>query len=102
MRVRIIKTTLGVVDGVSLRSFVAGCVYDITPSVARYLVTNGFAEDVPQSDGDHEVPQDTPYAVEQMTKGVTVVPPGEIHLLEKRRRRRDRRKTRRLPERRQP
>ncbi len=95
MRVSILKPGEGVVDGVSLRSLVAGGIYDVNPTLGHYLTTNGFAEVSSESNPAAVVPLDTPYAIEQMTKGITVLPPGEIVMLEKRHRPSDRRKTRR-------
>jgi hypothetical protein len=96
MRVRILKQGEGVVDGVSLRSLVAGCIYDMHPALGHYLATNGFAEEVvSESNPALVVPLDTPYALEQLTRGITVLPPGGIVILEKRHRTSDRRKIRR-------
>ena len=84
MRVRILKPAEGVVEGVSLRSLVPGCLYDLIPSLAQYLVTNGFADEVSESNAALIVPLDEPDALDQLTKGVTVLSPGEIVILEKR------------------
>jgi hypothetical protein len=92
MRVRIITPGEGVVDGVSLRYFVEGCTYNLESSLAHYLTTNGLAEDVPHSSPALVVPLDEPYALEQLTKGITVLPPGGIVMLEKRHGMSDRRK----------
>ena|SRR5215510_1222984 len=101
MRVRILKHGEGVVDGVSLRSLVLGCIYDVNPALGRYLVMNQVAEEVTsESDPALVVPLDTPYAVEQLTKGITVLPPGEVVTLEKRHCTSKRRKTRRSDRRR--
>lgn len=101
MQVRILKHGEGVVDGVSLRSLVPGCLYDVNPTLGNYLVTNEFAEEVPpESDPALVVPLDTPYAVEQLTRGITVLPPGEVVTLEKRHGTSDRRKTTRSDRRR--
>jgi hypothetical protein len=93
MQVRILKHGEGVVDGVSLRSLVPGCIYDVNPTLAHYLVANQFAEVPAESDPALVVPLDTPYAVEQLTRGITVLPPGEIVTLEKRHGTSNRRKT---------
>jgi hypothetical protein len=84
MRVRILKPAEGVVDSVSLRSLVPGCLYDLTASLAQYLVANELAEEVSESNAALVVPLDEPDALEQLTKGVTVLSPGEIVILEKR------------------
>jgi len=101
MRVRILKPGEGVVDGVSLRSLVPGGIYDVDPALGHYLVTNGFAEEL-ASDLDLALAAtvDTPYAVEQLTKGISVLPPGGVVILEKRHTPSDRRKTTRSDRRR--
>jgi hypothetical protein len=43
MRVRILRELHGVVDGMSLHYYHAGCVYDLAPQLAEYLVAEGFA-----------------------------------------------------------
>jgi len=92
MRVRILKPAEGVVDGVSLRYLVPGCLYDLSASLAQYLVTNELAEGVSESNAALLVPLDEPDVLEQLTKGITVVAPGEIVSLEKRHGAADRRK----------
>src|SRR5262245_23581065 len=84
MRVRILKPAEGVIDGVSLRYLVPGCLYDLASTLAQYLVTNGFAEEVSGSNAALIVSLDEPNALEQLTKGVTVLSPGEVVVLEKR------------------
>jgi hypothetical protein len=44
MKVRIVKRPNGRVDGMALRRFVPGEVYDVSPTVADYLVVEGFAK----------------------------------------------------------
>jgi hypothetical protein len=101
MRVRILKHGEGVVDGVSLRCLVPGSICDVNPALGHYLVTNEVAEEVAsESDPALGVTPDTPYAVEQLTKGITVLPPGEVVILEKRHRTSDRRTTKRSDRRR--
>ena len=101
MRVRILKQGEGVLDGVSLRSLVEGCIYDVDSTLGHYLTTNGFAEEVTsESSPALVVPLDTPYALEQLTRGITVLPPGGIVILEKRHRTSDRRTTTRSDRRR--
>jgi hypothetical protein len=101
MRVRILKHGEGVVDGVSLRCLVPGCIYDVNPTLGHYLATNGLAEELPSaSDPALVIPLDTPYAIEQLTRGITVLPPGGIVILEKRHRTSARRKTTRSDRRR--
>jgi|KBSSwiStaDraftv2_1062776.scaffolds.fasta_scaffold05146_7 hypothetical protein len=101
MRVRVLKHGEGVVDGVSLRCLVPGSIYDVNPTLGHFLVTNGLAEELlPASDPALVIPLDTPYAIEQLTRGITVLPPGGIVTLEKRRRTSARRKTTRSDRRR--
>lgn len=98
---RILKRGEGVVDGVSLRCLVPGCIYDVNPTLGHYLATNGFAEEISSaSDPALVIPLDTPYAIEQLTRGITLLPPGGIVILEKRHRTSARRKTRRSDRRR--
>jgi hypothetical protein len=94
MRVRILKHGEGVVDGVSLRCLIPGCIYDVNPALGHYLASNGVAKEVASpSDPALVIPLDTPYAIEQLTRGITVLPPGEVLILEKRHRTSHRRKT---------
>jgi len=93
MRVRVLKHGEGIVDGVSLRCLVPGSTYDVNPTLGHFLVTNGLAEELlPASDPALVIPLDTPYAIEQLTRGITLVPPGGIVTLEKRHRTSARRK----------
>jgi hypothetical protein len=41
--VRILKRPTGSLDGIALNRFVPGEVYDLSPSVAAYLILEGFA-----------------------------------------------------------
>jgi hypothetical protein len=101
MRVRVLKHGEGVVDGVNLRCLIPGSIYDVNPTLGHFLVTNGLAEEfLPASDPALVIPLDTPYAIEQLTRGITVLPPGGIVTLEKRRRTSARRKTTRSDRRR--
>lgn len=43
MLVRVIRQPFGFANGVSLRQFKPGQTYDVDPSVADYLVVEGFA-----------------------------------------------------------
>ena len=49
MRVRILKSIAGVVQGVSLAHLHVGQTYDIDATLGRYLVSIGAAEAVPSS-----------------------------------------------------
>lgn len=98
---RILKKGEGVVDGVSLRCLVPGSIYHVNPTLGHYLATNGLAEEIPSASNPALVISvDTPYAIEQLTRGITVLPPGGIVTLEKRHRTSARRKTTRSDRRR--
>lgn len=43
MKVRILKRPEGTLDGMSLKRYVPGEVYDVSASVADYLVLEGYA-----------------------------------------------------------
>ena len=43
MKVKILKQTLGHVNGVSLRHYRANEIYEVPPSIANYLVAQGVA-----------------------------------------------------------
>jgi hypothetical protein len=44
MKVRIVKRPNGTVDGMALKPYVPGEVYDISPALADYLVLQGYAK----------------------------------------------------------
>ena len=41
--VLVLRQPLGTIDGISLRRYHAGQTYDLDPSIADYLVVQGFA-----------------------------------------------------------
>ena len=43
MRIRIIKRPTGTLEGMALNRYIPGETYDLSPSVADYLVLQGFA-----------------------------------------------------------
>jgi hypothetical protein len=43
VKVRIVKRAAGTIDGVALRRYVPGEVYDVSPTLADYLILQGFA-----------------------------------------------------------
>lgn len=57
MRVRVLKQPNEDVNGLSLRSFKPGRVYDIAAHVADYLVVNGYAR-VEMRDRERDKPSD--------------------------------------------
>ena len=44
MKVRIVKRPKGTVDGMTLKTYIPGEVYDISPTLADYLVLQGYAK----------------------------------------------------------
>ena len=44
MKVRIVKRPLEIVDGMGLKPYIPGEVYDISPTLADYLVLQGYAK----------------------------------------------------------
>ena len=75
MRVRILKSGEGIMDGVSLAHLVPDTVYELDPLVAHYLIQTRHAEESPPSARALVIPLDNPRAYQQLTRGVTVVPP---------------------------
>jgi len=55
MRVRVV-VTLGVVDGVDLSRFQAGCFYDTDPLIAALLIAEGWAFPVEPVPGTKPTP----------------------------------------------
>jgi hypothetical protein len=65
MRVRITRRRPGEVDGVNLSAFEVGSVYDVSPSLATYLVMTGSADPVVDERPALVVPvEDVPHPVE--------------------------------------
>lgn len=56
MRVRIVKLPPGVFEGISLRLYRVGSVYEITPTLANYLVAEGYGEIELRGDRPSHVP----------------------------------------------
>jgi hypothetical protein len=75
MRVRILKSAEGIMDGVSLAHLVPDTIYELDPIVAHYLITTRHAEVPPHSEHALVIPLDNPRAYSQLTRGVTVIPP---------------------------
>jgi hypothetical protein len=73
VRVRILKPSEGILDGVSLAHLIPGLIYDVDPAIGRHLVQLKHAEEVPAAARGLVVPLDNPHAFEQLTKGVTVI-----------------------------
>jgi hypothetical protein len=78
MRVRIINSAEGIIDGVSLAHLVTGLTYDLDPSVANYLIAKGSAEELLPSESALVIPLDNARAYVQLTRGVTVIQPRAV------------------------
>jgi hypothetical protein len=75
MRVRMLNSAEGIVDGVSLAHLVPGLTYDLNPFVAEYLIATRSGEELALSASALVIPLDNPRAFSQLTRGVTVVQP---------------------------
>jgi hypothetical protein len=75
MRVRILKPSEGILDGVSLAHLAPGVTYDLEPSLAHHLTALGRAEELQPSAPALVIPLDNARAYAQLTRGVTVIPP---------------------------
>jgi len=62
-------------DGVSLSHLVPGTTYEVPNELGYWLMSRGVAEYVSETSGGFVVPLDNPFAYEQLTQGVSVVPP---------------------------
>jgi hypothetical protein len=72
VRVRILKPSEGILDGVSLGHLIPGLTYEVDRAVGRHLVQMKHAEEISTATPGLVVPLDNPHAFEQLTKGVTV------------------------------
>jgi len=61
-------------DGVSLSHLIPGTTYEVPSELGYWLISRGSAELVPKTSGDMAIPLDNPFAFEQLTQGVSVVP----------------------------
>ena len=75
VRVRIVRPSVGIMDGVSLSHLVPGMTYDVPAELGYWLMSRGAAEHVSEASGGVVVPLDDHFAYEQLTQGVSVVPP---------------------------
>lgn len=55
MRVRITRRRPGEVDGVDLSSFEVGSMYDVSASLATYLIMTGSADPVVDEDAEQKI-----------------------------------------------
>jgi hypothetical protein len=77
VRVRILKPSEGILDGVSLGHLIPGLVYEVDAAVGRHLVQMKHAEAISTTTPGLVIPLDNPQEFEQLTRGVTVV--SEFH-----------------------
>ena len=75
MRVRIVRPSVGIMDGVSLSHLTPGTTYDVPTELGFWLMSRGSAERVPDDAADVVVPLDNPLAYEELTHGVSIFPP---------------------------
>jgi hypothetical protein len=76
VRVRIVRPSVGIMDGVSLSHLTPGTTYDVPSELAYWLMSRGVAERVADDAAGVVVPLDNPLAFEQLTHGVSVIPPA--------------------------
>lgn len=65
-------------DGVSLGHLVPGLTYEVGQSLGTWLISRGIAEELAHESQALVIPLDNPRAFEQLTRGVSVVPPPAI------------------------
>lgn len=75
MRVRILQSMAGVLDGVSLGHLVPGLTYDLDESLAGYLVSIRSAEAVPEAESPVSGNSDESL-FERVGRGVTITNRG--------------------------
>jgi hypothetical protein len=73
--VRILRGAVGIMDGISLSHLIPGTTYDVPAELGYWLMSRGVAEQDSAASGDVVVPLDNPYAYEQLTQGVSIIPP---------------------------
>jgi len=71
MRIRIVRRPPGEVDGVDLHRFEAGAMYDVTASIATYLMVGGYAEPVADTTPARVVPIDMTAEIRNRVKQVS-------------------------------
>jgi hypothetical protein len=75
VRVRIVRPSVGIMDGVSLSHLTPGVTYDVPAELGSWLMSRGVAEQVPDTFDGLVVSLDNPFDFEQLTQGVSVIPP---------------------------
>ena len=69
------RPSVGIMDGVSLSHLTPGTTYDMPSELAFWLMSRGVAERVPDDAPAVVIPIDDPLAYEQLTHGVSIIPP---------------------------
>src|SRR5687767_6195622 len=75
VRIRIVKPTAGVLDGVSLGHLVPGMTYEVEESLGAYLVGIRCAEQLPDADADADsdsIENSDDSLIEHLTRGVMI------------------------------
>ena len=62
-------------DGVSLSQLTPGATYDVPSELGYWLISRGVAEYITDTSDGVVMPLDNPLAFEQLTQGVSVLPP---------------------------
>ncbi len=75
MHVRIVRPSVGIMDGVSLSYLTPGTTYDVPSELGYWLMSRAVAERVPEDAPGVVVPLDNPLAYEQLTQGISVILP---------------------------
>ena len=75
MRVRILKHSSGILNGVSLSALLPGLVYEVPPSIGSWLISEKAAEEDVRPTVGIVVPLDQAPAA--LIGGVSVVPPPD-------------------------
>ncbi len=91
MRVRILKSTQGIIDRVALSQLVPNLSYDVPDSVGRYLLACGCAAELPSSQPALIVPLDEAGVFDAISGGVHVERSEAADRSPRRRRRQTRR-----------
>ena len=63
MRVRILQSPAGILDGITLSAFAPGVSYDVEPALGYHLVSLRCAEELPGTEPVIILPMDTPRAL---------------------------------------
>jgi len=71
MRIRMVRRPHGEVDGVDLNRFEVGTMYDVTASIATYLMVGNYAEPVADTTPARVVPVDMATEIRNRVKHVS-------------------------------